>query len=167
MTKLRSLANNIAMAFAMTFLLINHSVGQDGQPDNDYWWPNMLSLEPLSNNSQSSSPIGEGFDYSEAYESLDMDALKADLIELMTTSQDWWPADYGHYGPFFVRMSWHSAGTYRTFDGRGGADGGMQQEHIELEMEEVEVELVHKDLPRSIVGQIMRIWIKRVTCYYQ
>ena len=127
MTKLRLLPNNIAIAFAMTFLLINHSVGQDGQPDNDYWWPNMLSLEPLSNNSQSSSPIGEGFDYSEAYESLDMDALKADLIELMTTSQDWWPADYGHYGPFFVRMSWHSAGTYRTFDGRGGADGGMQR----------------------------------------
>ena len=103
------------------------AVAQDGAPDNDYWWPDRLSLDPLRQTASASNPLGEDFDYAEAFESLDLDVLKADLTELMTTSQDWWPADYGHYGPFFIRMAWHSAGTYRTLDGRGGADGGLQR----------------------------------------
>jgi catalase-peroxidase len=94
---------------------------------NDYWWPNRLSLEPLRTTDPASNPAGADFDYAEAFESLDLEAVKADLVELMTTSQEWWPADFGHYGPFFIRMAWHSAGTYRTIDGRGGADGGMQR----------------------------------------
>ena len=102
-------------------------MAQDGAPTNEYWWPDRLSLEPLHQTSPESNPLGEDFDYGEEFESLDLDALKADLEELMTTSQDWWPADFGHYGPFFIRMAWHSAGTYRTIDGRGGADGGMQR----------------------------------------
>ncbi|WP_191249604.1 catalase/peroxidase HPI [Kordiimonas sediminis] len=94
---------------------------------NDYWWPNRLDLTPLRLNSPKSDPMGPGFDYAKEFESLDLDAVKKDLEELMTTSQDWWPADYGHYGPLFIRMAWHSAGTYRISDGRGGADGGMQR----------------------------------------
>jgi catalase-peroxidase len=100
---------------------------QDGVASNDYWWPNRLSLEPLRNNSPASDPMGEDFDYAAEFLSLDLDKLVADLEEVMTTSQDWWPADYGHYGPFFIRMAWHSAGTYRVSDGRGGAYGGMQR----------------------------------------
>jgi catalase-peroxidase len=96
-------------------------------PDNDYWWPNRLSLEPLRQSSASADPMGPTFKYSEAVKKLDVAALNADLKKLMRTSQDWWPADYGHYGPFFIRMSWHAAGTYRTIDGRGGGDGGMQR----------------------------------------
>ena len=94
---------------------------------NDYWWPNRLDLTPLRKNDVASNPLGDSFDYKDAFLSLDLKAVKKDLETVMTTSQDWWPADYGHYGPFFIRMAWHSAGTYRTIDGRGGADGGMQR----------------------------------------
>ena len=93
-------------------------------PDNEYWWPNQLDLEPLRNNSPLSNPMGEDFDYAAAFESLDLDAVKQDIEALMTTSQGWWPADYGHYGPLFIRMAWHSSGTYRITDGRGGAESG-------------------------------------------
>jgi len=94
---------------------------------NQMWWPNKLNLRLLSQHSAKSDPMDEGFDYAEEFKKLDLDALKKDLTALMTDSQDWWPADYGHYGPFFVRMSWHAAGTYRTFDGRGGANNGNQR----------------------------------------
>ena len=114
----------IGVATAMTAQSVQ---AQQGMPDNDFWWPNALDLEPLRQHSPESNPLGEDFDYAEAFASLDMDALKADLSALMTTSQDWWPADFGHYGPFFIRMAWHAAGTYRVSDGRGGSDGGMQR----------------------------------------
>ncbi|MFZ3580542.1 catalase/peroxidase HPI [Loktanella sp. DJP18] len=94
---------------------------------NRDWWPNQLNLKVLSQNLPGSNPLGPDFDYAEAFKALDLDALKADLLALMTDSQDWWPADYGHYGPFFVRMAWHSAGTYRTADGRGGSSSGTQR----------------------------------------
>lgn len=91
------------------------------------WWPNQLNLKLLQANAPSASPLGEDFDYAKEFNSLDLNAVKADLTALMTDSQDWWPADYGHYGPFFIRMAWHSAGTYRTADGRGGGGSGMHR----------------------------------------
>ncbi|MDP3525950.1 MAG: peroxidase family protein, partial [Hoeflea sp.] len=94
---------------------------------NRDWWPNQLNLRILHQNSALSDPMGEGFNYAEEFKKLDLDAVKADLHKVMTDSQDWWPADFGHYGPFFIRMAWHSAGTYRTADGRGGATSGSQR----------------------------------------
>ncbi|MDD3761718.1 MAG: catalase/peroxidase HPI [Nevskiales bacterium] len=94
---------------------------------NADWWPNQLNLKILRQHSAKSDPMDSAFDYAEAFKSLDLDAVIKDLHALMTDSQDWWPADYGHYGPFFIRMAWHSAGTYRTFDGRGGAGSGEQR----------------------------------------
>ena len=94
---------------------------------NSDWWPNQLDLSVLHRHSPLSDPMGAGFDYAKEFQTLDLDALKADLIELMRTSQDWWPSDYGYYGPLFIRMSWHAAGTYRTADGRGGGGQGAQR----------------------------------------
>ncbi|MGR4878242.1 catalase/peroxidase HPI [Streptomyces sp. LARHCF249] len=94
---------------------------------NRDWWPNQLDLQVLHQHSPQSNPMGEGFDYAEEFAGLDVDALKRDVFEVMTTSQDWWPADYGHYGPLFIRMSWHAAGTYRIADGRGGGGSGAQR----------------------------------------
>ncbi|WP_223595945.1 catalase/peroxidase HPI [Pseudomonas sp. A-R-19] len=103
----------------------NHAAG--GGTTNRDWWPNQLNLKILSQHSPKSDPLGGAFNYAEAFKSLDFHALKKDLTALMTDSQDWWPADFGHYGPFFIRMSWHAAGTYRTGDGRGGAGSGQQR----------------------------------------
>ncbi len=98
-----------------------------GGRSNRDWWPNQLDLSILHQHSSLSNPMGDGFDYSAEFRTLDLSAVKADLVALMTDSQDWWPADYGHYGPFFIRMAWHAAGTYRTGDGRGGASAGTQR----------------------------------------
>jgi catalase-peroxidase len=98
-----------------------------GARTNADWWPDQLNLEILNRNSPLADPMGEAFSYAEEFKSLDLNAVVEDLHSLMTDSQDWWPADYGHYGPFFIRMAWHSAGTYRIADGRGGAGSGTQR----------------------------------------
>jgi len=105
--------------------MINQVAG--GGPSNQDWWPNQLKLNILRQQSELSNPMGKKFNYAKAFQSLDLAAVKKDLFELMTNSQDWWPADYGHYGPLFIRMAWHSAGTYRIHDGRGGAGSGSQR----------------------------------------
>ncbi len=106
--------------------VVNPSVKNKGTYNKD-WWPNQLNLKILSQHSNKVNPMGEDFDYRKEFEKLDLEALKKDLTFLMTDSQEWWPADYGHYGPLFIRMAWHSAGTYRTADGRGGASTGNQR----------------------------------------
>ena len=102
-----------------------HTAG--GGTSNRDWWPNQPNLKILHQHSSKSDPMGQGFNYTEEFKSLDLEAVKKDLRALMTDSQDWWPADFGHYGPLFIRMAWHSAGTYRTGDGRGGAGSGNQR----------------------------------------
>ena len=102
-----------------------HAAG--GGTTNQDWWPNQLKVDILHQHDARSNPMEDDFDYREEFKSIDYDALKKDLNDLMTDSQDWWPADFGHYGPFFIRMAWHAAGTYRTADGRGGGGTGAQR----------------------------------------
>jgi catalase-peroxidase len=119
---------------------------------HQFWWPEQLDLSPLRAHAPRSSPYGEDFDYAEAFDSLDLDAVKKDIEELMTSSQDWWPADYGHYGPLFIRMAWHSAGTYRAMDGRGGARGGQ----LRLEPQNSWPDNVNLDRARALLWPIKK-----------
>ena len=115
----------LATAFAVAAAA---SAAPIGVPkSNQFWWPERVDLAPLRQHSVESDPFGGAFDYAEAFAALDLAEVKADISAVLTESQPWWPADYGHYGPFFIRMAWHSAGTYRIADGRGGAGGGQQR----------------------------------------
>ena len=114
-----------ALAFAALPLVLAHAASAQQPTPNQFWWPDQLDLSPLRQHSAASNPLGEEFDYAKAFASLDLKAVKQDLQKVLTKSQDWWPSDYGNYGPFFIRMAWHSAGTYRVGDGRGGAGGGQ------------------------------------------
>ena len=117
-----------ALTVAALPFVSTQPVSAQGEPrPNQFWWPDQLDLSALRQHAAESNPAGEQFDYAKAFASLDLNAVKQDIAKVLTTSQAWWPADYGHYGPFFIRMAWHSAGTYRVADGRGGAGGGQQR----------------------------------------
>lgn len=116
------------LAAAIAIALSSSAAFADNQPKSPkFWWPDQLNLSPLRQHAAESNPMGEKFNYAQEFNQLDLAAVKKDIKNVLTTSQDWWPADYGNYGPFFVRMAWHSAGVYRIFDGRGGASGGQQR----------------------------------------
>ena len=125
-----------------------HNNAASAGTSNQDWWPKQLKVELLHQHSAKSNPMGEEFDYAKEFKSLDLAALKKDLAALMTDSQDWWPADFGHYGPLFIRMAWHSAGTYRVGDGRGG--GGRGQQGCQR---------------RSTVGRITSAWTRHADCF--
>lgn len=115
------------VAIALTPIALVNPAYSSESKSNQFWWPEQLDLSPLRQHVPQSNPLGKDFDYAKAFSKLDLGAVKKDIEALMTDSQDWWPADYGHYGPFFIRMAWHSAGVYRVADGRGGAAGGQQR----------------------------------------
>ncbi|MDO9239770.1 MAG: peroxidase family protein, partial [Methylicorpusculum sp.] len=117
-----------ALAVAVSAVLTGNPALAETQPTmNSFWWPDQLDLKPLRQNTAESNPLGQTFNYAEQFKTLDLKAVKMDIATVLKTSQPWWPADYGNYGPFFIRMAWHSAGVYRIFDGRGGASGGQQR----------------------------------------
>jgi catalase-peroxidase len=127
---MKSKLRELLAAAAVTTAIAAASVATAAQPSpttNAFWWPEQIDLSPLRQHGSASNPLGAEFNYAQAFSSLDLSAIKADISKVLRTSQPWWPADYGHYGPFFIRMAWHSAGTYRIFDGRGGAAGGQQR----------------------------------------
>ncbi|MDY6921018.1 MAG: catalase/peroxidase HPI [Pseudomonadota bacterium] len=116
-----------AITVAMAPVAHSENMFSDKAKPNSFWWPEQVDLAPLRDHGASSNPYGDEFDYAKAFAKVDLEQLKADIEKVLTTSQDWWPADWGHYGGLMIRMAWHSAGTYRTHDGRGGADGGQQR----------------------------------------
>jgi catalase-peroxidase len=122
----RTLPLLAALAVAVPLVSAGPAAAQGAPKSNQFWWPDAIDLQPLRAHSPTSNPMGN-FNYAEAFASLDLDEVKRDIDKVLTNSQDWWPADYGHYGPFFIRMAWHAAGTYRVADGRGGAGGGQQR----------------------------------------
>ena len=122
----RSLVSAVAMALSLTAASSGVSAMSEAKT-TQFWWPEAINLSPLRQHAPQSNPYGEDFDYAAEFSKLDLNEVKSDIEALLTQSQDWWPADYGHYGPFFIRMAWHSAGTYRVSDGRGGAGGGQQR----------------------------------------
>lgn len=117
----------LLVAFAQIGFAADKNTAMQANTSNQFWWPERLDLSPLRQHGIESNPMGEKFNYAAEFKKLDLKAVKKDIEKIMKTSQDWWPADYGHYGPFFIRMAWHSAGTYRLGDGRGGAGGGQQR----------------------------------------